>query len=61
MWANWYDTAGPSAANVNVDGVCTPMTLAARRPTAPGRRRSPAPAAAATATTSASATPAARR
>ena len=27
MWANWYDTAGPSAASVNVDGVCTTMTL----------------------------------
>jgi hypothetical protein len=26
-WANWYDTAGPSAASINVDGVCTPMTL----------------------------------
>lgn len=26
-WANWYDTAGPSAAAINVDGVCTPMTL----------------------------------
>ena len=27
LWANWYDTAGPAAARVNVDGVCTPMTL----------------------------------
>ncbi len=27
MWANWYDTAGPSAAAVNVDGACTAMTL----------------------------------
>jgi hypothetical protein len=27
MWANWYDTAGPSLATVNVDGICTPMTL----------------------------------
>jgi uncharacterized protein YkwD len=27
MWANWYDTAGPSQASVNVDGTCTPMTL----------------------------------
>lgn len=26
-WANWSDTAGPSAAGVNVDGACTPMTL----------------------------------
>lgn len=26
-WANWYDSAGPSAANINVGGVCTPMTL----------------------------------
>jgi hypothetical protein len=26
-WANWYDTAGPAAAAINVDGVCTPMTL----------------------------------
>lgn len=27
VWANWYDVAGPSAATVNVDGVCTAMTL----------------------------------
>ena len=26
-WANWYDTAGPSPAAVNVDGTCTAMTL----------------------------------
>ena len=26
VWANWYDTAGPAVARVNVDGVCTPMT-----------------------------------
>lgn len=26
-WANWYDTAGPSLASVNVDGSCTSMTL----------------------------------
>ena len=26
-WTNWYDTAGPSSASINVDGVCTPMTL----------------------------------
>jgi uncharacterized protein YkwD len=27
VWANWYDSAGPSLATVNVDGACTPMTL----------------------------------
>lgn len=27
MWANWYDTAGPSDAAVNVDGACWPMAL----------------------------------
>ncbi|MBK7581615.1 MAG: hypothetical protein IPI67_15575 [Myxococcales bacterium] len=27
VWANWYDTAAPSAARVNVDGACTSMTL----------------------------------
>ncbi len=27
MWANWYDTAGPSLSTVNVDGTCQPMTL----------------------------------
>lgn len=27
VWANWIDTAGPTVARVNVDGVCTPMTL----------------------------------
>ena len=26
-WANWYDTAGPSQASVNVDGSCTSLTL----------------------------------
>jgi uncharacterized protein YkwD len=26
-WANWYDSAGPSFASVNVDGTCTAMTL----------------------------------
>jgi hypothetical protein len=26
-WANWYDSAGPQAALVNVDGTCIPMTL----------------------------------
>jgi hypothetical protein len=26
-WANWYDTAGPSQASVNVDGTCTSMNL----------------------------------
>ena len=31
-WANWYDSAGPSSASVNVDGTCTAMTL--RRGTA---------------------------
>ncbi|MEO8102520.1 MAG: hypothetical protein ABI790_08335 [Betaproteobacteria bacterium] len=25
-WANWYDTAGPSVARINVDGACTAMT-----------------------------------
>jgi hypothetical protein len=32
-WANWYDTAGPSVANINVDGVCTAMTLRRGSPT----------------------------
>jgi hypothetical protein len=27
VWANWYDTAGPAVARVNVDGACTPMSL----------------------------------
>ncbi|MBL0121934.1 MAG: fibronectin type III domain-containing protein [Betaproteobacteria bacterium] len=27
VWANWFDTAGPTTARVNVDGTCTPMTL----------------------------------
>ena len=26
-WANWYDSAGPAAAAVNVDGICHPMSL----------------------------------
>lgn len=26
-WANWYDTAAPSSALINVDGTCLPMTL----------------------------------
>ena len=26
-WANWYDTAGPMQALINVDGTCTAMTL----------------------------------
>lgn len=26
-WANWYDTAAPSSAKINVDGVCSNMTL----------------------------------
>lgn len=26
-WANWYDTAGPQSALVNVGGTCTAMTL----------------------------------
>jgi hypothetical protein len=34
VWASWFDTAGPSVARVNVDGVCTPMTLAPGRGTA---------------------------
>lgn len=32
IWANWYDTAAPSLATVNVDGTCNAMTL--RRGTA---------------------------
>lgn len=27
VWANWYDTAGPSAALVNLGGTCQPMKL----------------------------------
>jgi hypothetical protein len=27
FWANWYDTAAPSAASVDVDGVCQTMSL----------------------------------
>lgn len=27
FWANWYDSAAPQSAAVNVDGVCYPMTL----------------------------------
>ena len=27
-WANWYDTAGPKQALIDVDGTCTPMMLA---------------------------------
>ena len=27
-WANWYDTAGPKSALINVDGTCTAMALA---------------------------------
>ncbi len=26
VWANWFDTAAPTVARVNVDGVCTAMT-----------------------------------
>ena len=26
-WANWYDSSGPAAAAVNVDGTCHPMSL----------------------------------
>jgi MYXO-CTERM domain-containing protein len=26
-WANWYDSAGPSAAMIDVDGTCTAMAL----------------------------------
>jgi hypothetical protein len=32
-WANWYDSAGPSLATVNVDGTCTAMTLRRGTPT----------------------------
>ena len=27
FWANWYDSAPPQSAAVNVDGICYPMTL----------------------------------
>jgi hypothetical protein len=27
VWANWFDSAAPSSAHVNVDGVCTPLSL----------------------------------
>ena len=27
-WANWYDTAGPKSAQINVDGVCSNLSLA---------------------------------
>lgn len=27
FWTNWYDVVGPSAASVNVEGNCHPMTL----------------------------------
>jgi hypothetical protein len=27
FWANWYDSAAPLSAAVNVDGICYPMTL----------------------------------
>jgi hypothetical protein len=33
LWANWYDTAGPSAAAVNVEGVCYAMDLGRGTPT----------------------------
>lgn len=26
-WANWYDAAGPSVAKIDVEGVCSDMTL----------------------------------
>jgi hypothetical protein len=26
-WVNWYDTAGPNVHKIDVDGVCTDMTL----------------------------------
>lgn len=26
-WANWFDTAAPKSATVNLDGACAPMTL----------------------------------
>ena len=26
-WVNWFDAAGPSVANIDVDGVCSNMTL----------------------------------
>jgi hypothetical protein len=29
FWANWYDTAAPSSAQVDVAGTCDPMTVAA--------------------------------
>ncbi|HUB07306.1 MAG TPA: CAP domain-containing protein [Myxococcales bacterium] len=27
FWANWYDTAPPSSAQLDVDGTCSPMTV----------------------------------
>ena len=27
LWANWFDSTGPSEAVANVGGSCTPMTL----------------------------------
>jgi hypothetical protein len=33
VWANWYDTSGPQLAQVNVDGVCSPMVLGRGTPT----------------------------
>jgi MYXO-CTERM domain-containing protein len=27
MWVNWYDTAGPKSAMVNIDGQCQPLSL----------------------------------
>ena len=32
-WANWYDSAGPTTASVNVDGVCSSMALRRGTPT----------------------------
>ena len=54
-WANWYDTAGPMSALINVDGTCTAMTLGRGSVTNGAyHARSPASAAAATATSSCS-------
>lgn len=32
-WVNWYDTAAPSVNKINVDGVCTDMSLSRGTPT----------------------------
>jgi dockerin type I repeat protein len=32
FWANWFDTAAPKSATVNIDGTCTNLTLARGTP-----------------------------